>query len=67
MARLVWQRHLAGFYNLFSFATIVVPTVVMAPGYFAGTVQFGQISQAGIAFTTVFDGAWKTREQFTSC
>ena len=31
-----------------SYATILTPTLIMAPRYFAGEVEFGEISQAGL-------------------
>lgn len=36
--------------SVFSYATILVPTLVTAPRYFAGEIEFGVISQASFAF-----------------
>ncbi|CAI5963411.1 unnamed protein product [Closterium sp. NIES-65] len=52
--RLVLQFHLSFFTNLYDFATIFVPAVIVAPRYFSGAVEFGVISQASYAFHTVY-------------
>ncbi|GJP42151.1 hypothetical protein CLOM_g1748 [Closterium sp. NIES-68] len=52
--RLVVQFHLSFFTNLYDFATIFVPAVIVAPRYFSGAVEFGVISQASYAFSTIY-------------
>ncbi|CAI5482882.1 unnamed protein product, partial [Closterium sp. Yama58-4] len=52
--RLVVQFHLSFFTNLYDFATIFVPAVIVAPRYFSGDVEFGVIAQAGYAFSTIY-------------
>ncbi|CAI5532786.1 unnamed protein product, partial [Closterium sp. Naga37s-1] len=52
--RLVLQFHLSFFTNLYDFATIFVPAVIVAPRYFSGAVEFGVISQASYAFSTIY-------------
>ncbi len=41
------------FQNSYEYATILVPSIVIAPRYFAGDVDFGVISQAGMAFRVI--------------
>ena len=40
----------------YSYSTILVPSLVIAPAFFAGEVKFGVISQAGMAFGAVYSG-----------
>lgn len=51
--RLVWGRHLSLFQNLYEYATIVIPAVIIAPKYFRGEVEFGVITQTSFAFKTI--------------
>ena len=39
--------------NLLEFATFAVPSLVVAPKYFQGTLNFGDVTQAGYAFRQV--------------
>lgn len=39
--------------NVLEFATFAVPSVVVAPMYFTGAIQFGVVTQAGYAFRQV--------------
>ena len=43
--RLAWALGLSLWANAYSYATILVPTLIMAPRFFAGEVEFGAISQ----------------------
>lgn len=36
--RIVWSRHLSLFGNAYEYATLVIPSVIIAPRYFAGQV-----------------------------
>ncbi|XP_024394035.1 uncharacterized protein [Physcomitrium patens] len=47
---IVWNRHLSLFNNIYEFSMIIVPSIIVAPRYFSGQVQFGVISQTGYAF-----------------
>jgi vitamin B12/bleomycin/antimicrobial peptide transport system ATP-binding/permease protein len=40
-----WTSLLAVWRNTYSYATILVPSIVTAPRYFAGEIQFGVVSQ----------------------
>ena len=40
-----WTALLALWRNLYTYATILVPSAVTAPQYFAGKIQFGVVSQ----------------------
>eukprot|EP01025_Chloroclados_australasicus_P031214 TRINITY_DN31579_c0_g1_i4.p1 TRINITY_DN31579_c0_g1~~TRINITY_DN31579_c0_g1_i4.p1 ORF type:complete len:631 (-),score=42.04 TRINITY_DN31579_c0_g1_i4:273-2165(-) len=48
--RIRWLMGLDLWNNAYSYATILVPSLVTAPRYFAGQLEFGDISQAGFAF-----------------
>ena len=48
-----WQRNLAFFTNAYSNVPMVLPYLLLAGAYFAGKIQFGEMSQASIAFGTL--------------
>ncbi|MBC6455945.1 MAG: ABC transporter ATP-binding protein/permease [Hormoscilla sp. SP5CHS1] len=48
-----WQRNLDFFTTAYGYFIIILPSVVVAPMYFAGEIDFGAISQAGFAFSQV--------------
>ncbi|MGB7710590.1 MAG: ABC transporter ATP-binding protein/permease [Microcoleus sp.] len=51
-----WQRNLDYFTTGYGYAVVIIPALFLAPAYFAdksGTIQFGDISQAGFAFSQV--------------
>ncbi|MBO1347340.1 MAG: ABC transporter ATP-binding protein/permease [Hormoscilla sp. GUM202] len=48
-----WQRNLDFFTTAYDYFIIILPSVVVAPMYFAGEIDFGAISQAGFAFSQV--------------
>eukprot|EP00250_Pteridium_aquilinum_P026495 c33097_g1_i1 orf=135-2078(+) len=50
---LIWTRHLALFSNAYEYAVIIIPSLIIAPRYFAGEVEFGVISQTGFAFKSI--------------
>ncbi|MEM0978699.1 MAG: ABC transporter ATP-binding protein/permease [Cyanobacteria bacterium P01_H01_bin.58] len=50
---IIWQSLIGLFQNGYSYFTFVIPSVVIAPLYFAGETDFGAFSQATIAFTQV--------------
>ena len=43
----------------------IIPVVIVAPSYFAGEIPFGTITQAVMAFSTVFNGATVLIAQFS--
>lgn len=47
---ILWQRNLAFFTYTYDFLLVLVPYFVLAPSFFAGTIAFGQITQASLAF-----------------
>jgi len=53
LRRVAWGRNLALFTNAYEFATFCLPSLIIAPRYFAGEVEFGVVTQAGYAFRTV--------------
>ncbi|WP_407899919.1 ABC transporter ATP-binding protein/permease [Scytonema sp. NUACC26] len=50
---IAWERNLGFFTTGYDYAIVLLPFVVLAPAYFAGQIQLGVITQAGIAFTQV--------------
>jgi len=48
-----WQRNLDFFTTAYDYFIIILPSVVVAPMYFAGEIDFGAISQASFAFSQV--------------
>eukprot|EP00850_Spirogloea_muscicola_P022300 SM000287S10622 [mRNA] locus=s287:46550:70089:+ [translate_table: standard] len=51
--RLLWSRYLSLFGNVYDYATIVIPSLIIAPRYFKGEVEFGVVTQTGFAFRTI--------------
>ena len=48
-----WNRNLAFFTTSYNYVAVLVPTLVVAPLYFAGKIQIGTVLQAGGAFASV--------------
>ena len=48
-----WQRNVDYFTTGYGYAVVIIPSLFLAPAYFAGKVQFGDITQAGFAFSQV--------------
>lgn len=48
-----WNRNLGFFTTSYNYVAIIIPTVLVAPLYFKGTVPFGAVTQAGGAFLQV--------------
>jgi putative ATP-binding cassette transporter len=50
-----WQRNLAFFRVPYQYATYILPSVIIAPLYFNGQLQFGDITQAAFAFARIYE------------
>jgi putative ATP-binding cassette transporter len=50
-----WQRNLGFFTRGYNYAVVILPSLIMAPIYFAGKIQYGDIIQANFAFTQVLE------------
>ncbi len=50
-----WQRNLAFFRTPYRYATYILPSVILAPMYFSQQIEFGDITQAGFAFSQIFE------------
>jgi putative ATP-binding cassette transporter len=61
-----WQRNVAFLTYSYDLLLVLVPVVVLAPSYFAGTVEFGQITQASAAFLTLRSALSIIVDQFNS-
>ena len=48
-----WQRNLDYFTTGYGYAVVIIPALFLAPAYFAGKIEFGDITQAGFAFSQV--------------
>ncbi|SRR5579883_3175066 len=48
-----WQRNLRFFTTGYNYFIALIPSVVIAPLYFAGKVEFGVVGQADLAFSQV--------------
>ena len=48
-----WQRNVDYFTTGYGYAVVIIPALFLAPAYFADKIQFGDISQAGFAFSQV--------------
>ena len=62
---MVLQRNLTFFTVNFNYLVVLIPAAIIAPLYFAGTMEFGDITRAGIAFGQVFGGMTLLIGQFT--
>lgn len=45
-----WNRNLNFFTTGYNYFVTILPTIVVAPLYLDGTIEFGQVTQAGMAF-----------------
>ncbi|MDS3862436.1 ABC transporter ATP-binding protein/permease [Thermosynechococcaceae cyanobacterium BACA0444] len=61
-----WQRNLGFFTTGYNYLTVIVPSLIVAPMYFRGEIDFGAISQAGFAFSQVLSALSIIIDQFTS-
>jgi putative ATP-binding cassette transporter len=61
-----WQRNVAFFTYSYDLLIALVPVAVLAPLYFAGQVEFGQITQASAAFLTLRTALSIIVDQFNS-
>lgn len=67
-----WNRNLAFFTNSYNYAALLVPTLLVAPMFMRGEVEFGVVAQAGGAFATVLAALsliitqFETLSQFTA-
>ena len=48
-----WQRNLDFFTTGYNYLVVILPAIIVAPLYFAGKIEFGEISQASFAFGQV--------------
>ena len=61
-----WQRNVAFLTYSYDLLLVLVPVVILAPAYFAGKVEFGQITQASAAFLTLRTALSIIVDQFNS-
>ncbi len=48
-----WQRNVDYFTTGYRYAVVILPSLILAPIYFQGTIEYGDITQAGFAFSQV--------------
>jgi vitamin B12/bleomycin/antimicrobial peptide transport system ATP-binding/permease protein len=63
---IVWQRNVAFFTYAYDFLLPLVPYVILAPSFFAGTIEFGKMTQASAAFITLRTSLSLIIDQFNS-
>jgi putative ATP-binding cassette transporter len=63
---LVWQRNVAFFTYAYDLLLPLVPLLVLAPSFFAGTLEFGKITQASAAFITLRTSLSLIIDQFST-
>jgi len=63
---IVWQRNVAFFTYAYDFLLPLVPYLSLAPSFFAGTIEFGKITQASAAFITLRTSLSLVIDQFNS-
>jgi len=61
-----WQRNLAFFTYAYDPLLLLVPYIVLAPSFFAGKIEFGQMTQASLAFVTLRGSFSIIIDQFNS-
>lgn len=59
-----WNRNLGFFSNSYNYAALVLPTVIVAPMYMRGEIEFGVVTQAAGAFAQVLAAASLIITQF---
>lgn len=57
MSIMVVHRNIQLFTGTYNHLMPLIPAVIMTPAYISGDIEFGVITQAVMAFTTVFNGA----------
>ena len=50
-----WNRNLSFFTNWYNYVVPIVPTVLVAPLYLEGKIEFGSVVQAGVVFMSVLN------------
>jgi putative ATP-binding cassette transporter len=50
---IVWNRNLGFFTNIYNYAALVLPVLIVAPMFMQGKVEFGVVTQAAGAFAQV--------------
>ena len=53
---IIVNRNLSCFTSSFASLIVLIPAAIVAPLYFHGAVDFGEITRAGMAFSNVFTG-----------
>lgn len=48
-----WQRNLGYFRTGYKYGTYIIPSLLLAPIYFKGNIQYGDITQANFAFDQI--------------
>ena len=61
-----WQRNLRFFTTGYNYLIVIIPSLIIAPLYFSGKVQFGVIGQAEMAFGQVLGALSLVVSEFQS-
>lgn len=55
LAIINWNRNLSFFVNPYNLLVSILPTVIVAPLYLSGKIEFGEVTQANFAFVQVLN------------
>ncbi len=61
-----WQRNLSFFTSGYRYFVIILPSIILAPAYFAGNIELGVLTQANFAFGQIFGAISLIVNQFES-
>lgn len=61
-----WQRHVGYFRKGYNYAIVILPSLLLAPIYFSGKIEYGDITQANIAFSQVLSALSVVVDQIES-
>jgi putative ATP-binding cassette transporter len=63
---MIWNRNIAFVATGYNFMVALIPAAIIAPLYFHGQIDFGTITQAGIAFGQIYGGLSLVISQFSA-
>ncbi|MGE5659693.1 MAG: ABC transporter ATP-binding protein/permease [Actinomycetota bacterium] len=61
-----WQRNVGYFRKGYNYAIVILPSLLLAPIYFSGSIEYGDITQANIAFSQVLSALSVVVDQIES-
>ena len=55
--KIIWSAFLALWTNFYQHATLLLPSLLTAPRYFAGEIEFGVITQVPLRYSSPAEGS----------